>query len=68
MADKSNPRNQKYLALDHIGSASRIGQPAGESKGVMRSLEVSGSNIVITAESGEVLEMKVSVDWHSFES
>jgi hypothetical protein len=60
VADKTNAANQKYLALDHIAPASRIGVPRGECKGVLRSVEVSGANIVLTAESGEVLEMKVS--------
>ncbi len=64
IADKSQPKNQKHLLLDRFNSygSSRTeleAKPAGEMKGILKSVEVSGSNILITIESGEFLEMKV---------
>lgn len=60
VADKMVPKNQKHLLLDRINSSSADVKPSGEMKGILKSVEFSGSNILITIESGELLEMKVS--------
>ncbi len=64
MADKSQPKNQKHLLLDRLNSygstrADLEVRPSGEMKGILKTVEFSGSNILITVESGEFLEMKV---------
>lgn len=58
---KGDAGDSKYLLLDTVTGVDPTAPPKGEFKGIVKRVRVSGPNLLITIESGDFLELKVSM-------